>query len=312
MKTAVLFLVFNRPDTTIRVFETIRQARPPRLYVAADGPRKDRVGENEKCEETRSIIKQIDWNCEVKTLFRNENLGCGKAVSQAITWFFQQEEEGIILEDDVLPHPDFFPYCEELLERYRNIEQVRFISGRNHLYGERASEDSYYFSSVNQVWGWASWSRVWKLYDYNLKTIKKRDFYASLNYYYQDIRIVNHRKLLFAQMKRKMIDTWDYQLTFALMVNRSLCIIPNINLIQNIGIGNEATHTLDGNKMIEEYKGCSILPLKHPDKVKLNKEGDMLEFALNQIGVSHYRYIRWHLLYWIRSFFQKVKFVFGL
>lgn len=311
MKTAILFLIFNRPDTAIRVFETIRQARPPRLYVAADGPRKDRVGENEKCEETRSIIKLIDWNCEVKTLFRNENLGCGKAVSEAITWFFEQEEEGIILEDDVLPHSDFFPYCEELLERYRNVEQVRFISGRNHLYGARASEDSYYFSSVNQVWGWASWRRVWKLYDYNLETIKKRDFYASLNYYYQDIHIINHQKLLFAQMKRHMIDTWDYQLTFALMVNKSLCIIPNINLIQNIGIGNEATHTLEGNKIIKEYKGGSILPLKHPDKVKLNKEGDMLEFTFNQIGVSRYRYIRWYLLYWVRYVFQKVKFVFG-
>lgn len=108
MNTPILFLVFNRPDTTIRVFETVRQAKPPRLYVAADGPRKDKIGEKEKCEEVRSIIKKVDWSCEVKTLFRDENLGCGRAVSQAITWFFEQEEEGIILEDDILPHPDFF------------------------------------------------------------------------------------------------------------------------------------------------------------------------------------------------------------
>ncbi len=145
MKSPVLFLIFNRPDTTAKVFEAIREARPPKLYIAADGPRPNRAGEKDRCEVTRAIATQVDWPCEVKKLFRDENLGCGKAVSEAITWFFENEPEGIILEDDILPHPDFFPYCDEMLEKYRDNDRVGIISGHNHIYRDLNRESSYGF-----------------------------------------------------------------------------------------------------------------------------------------------------------------------
>lgn len=307
MHIAVLFLIFNRPDTTIRVFETIRQAKPPRLYVAADGPRKDKIGEKEKCEEVRSIIKKVDWDCEVKTLFREDNLGCGKAVSQAITWFFDQEEEGIILEDDVLPHSDFFPYCEELLERYKNVEQVRFISGRNHFYGERVNNDSYFFSSINHVWGWAAWRRTWKLYDYDLKNISMRNFAKSLSYYGYCGETVNYWKWIYTLQKKHIINTWDYQMTIALLHNNSLCIIPNSNLIENIGFGDSATHTTLVDLNIQSYKASGILPLQHPEIVALNVIGDAMDIQRANLYLSNFSYFYRRLKMFIKTLVQKMQ-----
>ena len=156
LETPVLFLVFNRPDTTAQVFEAIRQAKPPRLYVASDGAREDKEGELEKVKQVREIVSQVDWNCEVKTLFRDKNLGCKIAVSSAIDWFFEQEEMGIILEDDCLPHPTFFRFCQELLERYRDDERIGMISGNNFQFGRKCTDYSYYFSMYSHIWGWAS------------------------------------------------------------------------------------------------------------------------------------------------------------
>lgn len=295
MKTAILFLIFNRPDTTFRVFETIRQAKPPRLYIAADGPRENRPGEKELCIETRSIINKIDWECEVKTLFRKTNLGCGKAVSQAITWFFENEEEGIILEDDILAHPDFFPYCEELLSKYRDNESVRFISGRNHLYDKRVNNDSYYFSSINHVWGWATWRSAWQIYSFDLSNLNEKKFNKALNKYYSKRIYKNYWKIIFFQMKNYMIDTWDYQWTISLIYNNSLCIVPNVNLIQNIGFGIDATHTFDVDNKVSEYKGKSILPLVHPSEILLNRIGDELDIKINNRYISNSVYFRWRI-----------------
>jgi len=180
--TPILFLVFNRPNTTQRVFNVIRQVKPKQLFVAADGPRRDKGADEEKCEATREIVKQIDWDCEVKTLFREENLGCGKAVSSAITWFFENVEEGIILEDDCLPNLDFFGYCEELLDRYRDNREVMFIGGDNFQKGKKWGDASYYFSAYNHVWGWATWKRTWDIYDFKLDSINENDIDSILNY----------------------------------------------------------------------------------------------------------------------------------
>lgn len=275
MKTAVLFLVFNRPDTTVRVFETIRQACPPRLYLAADGPRKNRTDENEKCEETRSIIKQVDWNCEVKTLFRNENLGCGKAVSEAITWFFDQEEEGIILEDDVLPHPDFFPYCEELLEKYRNDYRIQLITGRNAFFSPIITSESYYFSGLFHIWGWATWKRVWVDYKFDLSFFPIDEFYSKASYYGFKPNIIRYWERIFELMKCHSIDTWDYQLLFSQWYHQRYSIIPMSNLTQNIGFGEGATHTFIGDEKNERHEASSIMPLIHPLSVTLNTELDI-------------------------------------
>lgn len=267
MRTAILFLIFNRPDTTFRVFETIRLAKPPRLYVAADGPRKNKIDEREKCEEVRSIIKEVDWDCEVKTLFRDENLGCGKAVSQAITWFFEYEEEGIILEDDILPHPDFFPYCEELLERYRDNVQVQLITGRNGLDSSSSNElYSYYFSALFHMWGWATWRRVWDTYSFDLKYISFSKLDRSMKYYSLESAIKRYWLNIFVIMKYLPgeIDTWDFQLLFNQWFYKRYSIIPLINLIQNIGFDENATHTKNVDVQWKKLKGHSILPLKHP------------------------------------------------
>lgn len=171
MIPAVLFIIFNRPETTQRVFEAIRLAKPSRLYVAADGARENKAGENELCEQTRKIIQNIDWQCDVKTLFQKENLGCGKAVSKAISWFFENEEMGIILEDDCLPHPSFFKYCEELLEKYKNNEMIGIISGSNFQKSKKIGDCSYYFSDLINVWGWASWARNWNDFKFNVNEL---------------------------------------------------------------------------------------------------------------------------------------------
>jgi hypothetical protein len=158
LNTAVLFLVFNRLDTTKQVFEAIRQAEPPRLYVAADGARANKEGEADKAQAVRDYIMQnIDWEYEVKTLFQEENLGCKYAVSGAIDWFFENEEMGIILEDDCLPSQSFFWYCEELLKKYKDNTRVWHIGGTNTEIISKDILSSFYFSQLNNIWGWATW-----------------------------------------------------------------------------------------------------------------------------------------------------------
>ena len=159
LDTPVLFLVFNRSDTATQVFEKIRQVRPSRLYVAGDGPREG-YNEEEKVAKAREIATRVDWPCEVKTLFRDKNLGCAHGCSNAISWFFQHEEKGIILEDDCVPHLDFFTFCENLLDRYAEDERVTVVSGNNFQKGKWRGDASYYFSKFPHIWGWATWRRA--------------------------------------------------------------------------------------------------------------------------------------------------------
>ena len=161
ISTPVLFLIFNRPELTEKVFQKIQDAQPKYLFVAADGPRDNKYGEKDLCEKTRAVVlENITWECEVKTLFRTENLGCRTAVSSAINWFFENVEEGIILEDDTVPDNSFFSYCQALLEKYRNHEQIMMITGDNFQDGIKRGNGSYYFSRYVHIWGWASWRRA--------------------------------------------------------------------------------------------------------------------------------------------------------
>ncbi|MEW6491011.1 MAG: glycosyltransferase family 2 protein, partial [Cyanobacteriota bacterium] len=164
MKTPVVFIIFNRPDTTQKVFEAIRQAHPPLLFVIADGPRPNKPGEDQKCAATRAIIDQVDWDCEVLTNYSEINLGCERRVSSGLNWVFDTVEEAIILEDDCLPHPTFFSFCEELLDYYRNDQRVMVITGQNVQFGRKRTDYTYYFSRYNHCWGWASWRRAWRSY----------------------------------------------------------------------------------------------------------------------------------------------------
>ena len=277
LKAPVLFLIFNRPDTTQRVFDAIRQAKPARLFVAADGPREDRHGEAEKCTQARSIIGNIDWDCEVVTRFREKNLGCRKAVSSAIDWFFENVEEGIILEDDCLPSRSFFMYCDELLAHYRDDTKVMQICGSNYFKGFETREKSYFFSRFGPIWGWASWRRAWGYYDVDMRLwpeIKKNK--VSKNFYESKDEELN-RIAVYDKTFSGEIDTWDYQWSFAKMINAGLSIIPSVNLIANIGFSSEATHTSDPSDPFSNMESKNLsFPLSHPVRVSADRAADRM------------------------------------
>jgi GT2 family glycosyltransferase len=260
MQTPVAFIIFNRPDSTSRVFEAIRQAKPPLLLVIADGARSSKPGEAEKCAATRAIIDRVDWDCEVRTNYADVNLGCGKRVSSGIDWVFQEVEEAIILEDDCLPHPSFFQFCEEMLAYYRDDSRIMAISGNNFQRGRKCSDDSYYFSRYNHVWGWASWRRAWKHYDFTMSEWPQVRDGNWLNSILDNRELSKYWTVEFEKVYRGAIDTWDYQWTFACWIQNSLTILPQVNLISNIGFNADATHT---NKDVP-WASQSIYPIDSP------------------------------------------------
>lgn len=247
LKTPVLFIIFNRPDTTQRVWDAIRLVAPQHLFVAADGPRENRPDE-EKCKATRDIIGHVDWDCEVKTLFQEKNLGCGPGPSTAINWFFQNVEEGIILEDDCLPHPDFFRFCEELLDYYRDNERIMEITGDNFQFGRKRGNASYYFSKYTHNWGWATWRRSWRHYDYGLI----------------DADLAKH--------------VWDVQWMESVARNNGLTVVPNVNLVSNVGFGPEATHTTRAAWYENLPTQSLTFPLVHPSRIAPDKAADRHDF----------------------------------
>jgi len=276
MRSPVLFLIFNRPDLTKATFECIRQARPPRLYIAADGPREGRDGEDALCQKAREAATQVDWPCEVKKLFRKRNLGCGRAVSSAITWFFQCEPEGVIIEDDLAIHPDFFPFCDEMLERYRENENVMHICGNNFHFGLPRGSASYFFSCFNHIWGWASWARVWQKYDSNMTGLYSR-MPGILAELFRSPTTVKTWMNIFSRTKAGEIDTWDYQLTYSIWMHKGLTVYPNVNLICNTGFSAEATHTKNIDSIYAHMPTEAIMEnngLRHPTEIQRNAKAD--------------------------------------
>ena len=266
LKTPILFLVFNRPDTTAKVFERIRAVRPLELFIAADGPRSGRADDIEKCSAVKKIVAGVDWPCSVSTLYREKNLGCGRAVSSAIEWFFEKNEAGIILEDDCLPDLSFFKYTSELLEKYKNDERIGIICGANFQFGERRGEAGYYFSRYPHIWGWASWRRVWCGYDYNMKNWENVKNGGWLMDYFGDASRCKYWSSVFDAVREGKINTWDYQLFLTFIVNNYMSIIPAVNLISNLGYCCEATHTAGGGGALSEIKTLPLnFPLIHPE-----------------------------------------------
>jgi hypothetical protein len=264
--TPILFLVFNRPDTTRLVFAKIRQLKPTQLFVAADGPRKDKFGESEICREVRQIATQIDWECELKILFREENLGCGKAVSGAITWFFDHVDEGIILEDDCLPDGSFFHFCTDLLMKYRSERQVMSISGSNLLGFLLNESDQSYFWGLGGIWGWATWKRAWSLYDFEMREWGEDSVKHQISNAIHTQEWFEYYKPMFEACYQGTLDTWDVQWFYTILRNRGLSANPKVNLVKNIGFGSDATHTENPQSPIAKMNIASIsLPLKHPN-----------------------------------------------
>lgn len=274
-KTPILLLTFTRLDTTIKVFERIKEQKPKYLFIASDGPRADKPEDAIKINVVQKyILSRIDWDCEIKTLFREQNLGCGLAVSGAITWFFEQVEEGIILEDDCLPHQDFFSFCEETLTRYKADKHIWEISGTNLQGGVKRGDGSYYFSNYGGIWGWATWARAWKHYDFDLKN---NDTFTKDNHIQRIFQDKKQQRFWMNTLKNaKDIDTWDYQWLMTIWANNGLSIIPNVNLVENIGFSAAGTHTKDEPKWYRALtKGNGKLgEMSHPDTIAVNTEAD--------------------------------------
>jgi hypothetical protein len=272
----VLFLTFNRPDTTQQVFSEIRQAQPPRLYVAGDGPRPEQSNEAEICEIVRSIATNVDWDCEVKTLFRDQNLGCRLAVSQAISWFFENEPEGIILEDDCLPSQSFFWFCQELLEDFRNDKQVGAICGFYSNELDYKPSASYFFSRYMRVWGWAGWRRTFAEYDSNLKNqMEKNNTWKSNVFNRKDVLPKIYFQKAFEAVANGEIDTWDTQLQYLLWQKKQRVIVSSSNMIKNIG-WRQGAHTHDKDHNHELRTSEIQFPLTRPETEDRDLKADRI------------------------------------
>ncbi len=303
MRSPVLFLVFNRPETTRRVFEAIRAARPPKLYIAADGPRAGRPGEAEICNEVRSIATDVNWPCEVRTLFRDKNLGCKLGVSSGINWFFGHEEEGIIVEDDVLPEATFFDFCDEMLERYRHDERVAMITGSNLVSKEFLAASSYFFTYYCNIWGWASWRRIWNHYDVAMAEWPAwRDSGGLWKLSAGSQLFESHWRPIFDSVHAGKIDTWDYQWTFTCWRLGGLTILPARNQTSNLGFGADATHTKAGAPEYVLDSGARPLefPLTHPIAVEIDSQANALIgsriFGINAMTALKQRFSKMPIL----------------
>ncbi|WP_036532863.1 hypothetical protein [Neosynechococcus sphagnicola] len=276
LKTPVALLIFNRPHCTKKVFETIRRAKPPILLLVADGPRTNLSSDIENCALSRKLVDNIDWNCQVLKNYSDINLGCKYRVSTGLNWVFENVEEAIILEDDCLPDLSFFRFCEELLEIYHEDERIMAVCGTNFQFGRNKTQESYYFSRYNHCWGWASWRRAWQHYDLEMKLWPVIRDQGLLKNILENDRLFNTWNEIFESVFCDRIDTWDYQWTFACWAQNGLSVLPNVNLVTNIGYDSEGTHTRDQNSHLANIPSTSIdFPLKHPSFIIRNARADI-------------------------------------
>ncbi len=273
LQTPVLLLIFNRPETTERVFQEIRKARPPHLFISADGPRPEVAGDRERCLAAREIASRVDWDCQVHTNFRDRNWGCKQAVGSGITWFFEHVPEGIVLEDDTLPHPSFFRFCQELLHHYRHDERVMMISGDNFQCGRRRTAYSYYFSRHTHIWGWASWRRAWHHYDGDMRLWPEMQQGGWLKEHLPR-RAAGLWTKIFNLTYRGEINTWDFQWTFACWVQHGLVILPQVNLVSNIGFAGDPTHSQGNYRLADMAVAPMGFPLVHPPYLLADRRAD--------------------------------------
>lgn len=276
--TPVALLIFKRPDTTKQVLQAIRQIKPSKLFVVADGPRSHSPNEAKKCQDARLIIDQVDWDCEVRTNFSEKNLGCKMRVFTGLSWVFSHVEKAIILEDDCLPHPSFFPFCEELLEYYQDNPQIMAINGQNIQFGRRRSQYSYYFSRYFHSWGWASWRRAWEIFDIDMKEWPSFRDNNSLYKIFSSPREIAYWERHFDETYRNKIDSWAYPWLFNLWLKNALVVTPEVNLISNIGFDTKYASNTTLNKSQSLYAEMQTqameFPIQHPPVIAYNEAAD--------------------------------------
>ncbi len=293
-KTPILIIAWKRPKQTKELINKVKLIKPENLYIACDGPRKDNQEDNKKVKDTREILlKSFEKVPSKKYLFSDNNQGCKIGVTNAINWFFENESEGIILEDDCIPHLDFFIFCQEMLETYKNDQRIWSITGHNQQRNSQIGNGTYYFSKFPRSWGWAAWKRSWEKYDRDTidwPQIKSKGILKD--------KLLSRRELRFWV---KILDniyynnspnTWDYQWSLSAFLNSGLTIVPNKNLIHNIGFDEDATHTLLGETetLIDiDIKNCnSIFPTIHPDYFVINEKADNLIDTLEYSGGNRF------------------------
>jgi len=283
LTTPVAFLVFNRPDTTARVFAAIRQARPAHLLIIADGPRATHADDGARCAEVRRIVAGVDWPCQVEHDYADANLGCRRRVASGIDWVFSRVKEAIILEDDCLPDPSFFRFCQELLDRYRAELRVTSICGANHLGSWKDDTQSYHFSLYGGIWGWATWRRAWQFYDIDIPLWRDPQSRRRIHDVLGGGSLYHLRAAEFDRVAEGKVDTWDYQWSFAQLMQSGLTLTSAVNLVSNIGFNAEATHTVDpGNAFAAIPASVCRFPLQENPVLAADAcyDAAMLEKAL--------------------------------
>ncbi|HJX30673.1 MAG TPA: glycosyltransferase family 2 protein [Thermodesulfobacteriota bacterium] len=293
LRVPVVFILFNRPELTRQVFNVIREVRPDRLFLIADGPRINRAEDILLCSEARQVVESVDWECTVQKNYSEANLGCGRRIVSGLNWVFEQVDEAIILEDDILPDPTFFQFCSELLERYRNEPRVMYISGRNNLGQWNRFAASYFFCRHGNIWGWATWKRAWALYDFQMNTFRDLDVENILHNNLPDPEHAAHQMWFFRRHAGLVIDTWDAQWTLTCLLQGGLCIMPNINLVSNLGFQPGATHTTNASDMRGCLPSFSLgFPLLHPTGVQADYIDDEFD--------------RWNFLWALMNTYRRV------
>ncbi|MDA9138108.1 hypothetical protein N9N46_02720 [Candidatus Pelagibacter ubique] len=281
-------IVFNRPELTEKVMLEIKKAKPENFFIIADGPRSKNKKDEELCKETlKKVLKNINWACNVYKNVSEKNLGCKKRVVSGLNWVFSKVEDCVILEDDTIPSQSFFSYCSELLEKYRNNNSIGLISGDNFLFNKVKVKESYYFSKYCHIWGWATWKRVWSKYDADVTFWPSFKENNLLNQILDNNNEIIKCKKNFQDVFDEKIDTWDYQLTLMFWKEKLLSIMPNKNLVSNIGFGLDATHTKSINYMSNMKHFDIEFPLAHPTNIDINIEADNFKSLLfnKQTGI---------------------------
>lgn len=278
----MIFIVFSRPDTTGVVFDRIAQMKPKRLLVIADGPRPEREGEAARCQQVRQIATAVTWDCELLTNFSDVNLGSRRRVVSGLDWAFQLVEEAIILEDDVLPDPSFFPFCAEMLERFRGDEKVATIGGFNVAADGIQLPYSYCFSELTPLWGWATWRNRWAKYDEHMSTWPEVVSSGMVSDLFYEKTVLRYWQPIFQAMYdgTATVDAWDYQWTYMQLTSRALCVLPSLNLITNIGFGAFATHTKNQSSAPSVSLGSISFPLRHPPAMIPSHARDALDLKI--------------------------------
>lgn len=278
LKTPVAVLIFNRPETTKHTLSSVFEARPEKLFVIADGPRPG-TDDLEKCEAARACVDDFDWQCDVVKNYSEVNLGCGMRPASGLDWVFQQVDRAIILEDDCLPEASFYRFCEELLDRYQDEHRVAMISGNNFQSGKRRSEYSYYFSRYTHIWGWATWKRTWQHYDFQMREWQKLRETKWLEDVLQNQPAAAFWHNLFDNVRNKG-SVWDFQWAFSCWLHDQVAVLPQVNLVSNIGWGEAATHTKDPNNPAAFLPTFAMdFPLRHPSAITIDREADNFTFA---------------------------------